>query len=47
MSMGKRKCFNGDKFFSVCPKCVKQIYMSGVFFTAGIHFMGSRVDIYI
>lgn len=32
MSMGKRKCFNGDKFFSVCPKCVKQIYISLEYF---------------
>lgn len=33
MSMGKRKCFNGDKFFSVCPKCVKQIYISLEYFS--------------
>lgn len=26
--------------------CKANIYKSGVFFTAGIHFMGSRVDIY-
>lgn len=33
MSMGKRKCFNGDKFFSVCTKCVKQIYISLEYFS--------------
>lgn len=47
MSMGKRKCFNGDKFFSVCPKCVKQIYISLEYFSLLAYILWVVEQIYI